>query len=182
MDGNIGPNTRRAISEWQKSKSYSATGKLTAQQTIELVSEGLYRRDNYGWAYLMDDSVGFTVGFPTKLATLEPPRSEQGTWTYVVKGAVFNLVVFTTPSSGACGSMDEYFEALARKSGANFEITYKARKDDWFVVAGRDGQDHFYSRSQCRDQGALVTAIAKIANSQISSIGFCLQHCQIVCP
>ena len=168
-DGAIGPYTRKAIAEWQTSKGYQATGTLTAEQTSSLVTQGLELRDSYGWSTLVDPAIGYSVGIPAKLATLNAPKRDADGWSMTAVGPVFQAVVFTVASS--CSSMAEFFDALVKSASSKGEVTYKGRKDDWFVVAGNDKEFHFYSRSQCRDQG-VVTSIAKIRNDQIGALSF----------
>ncbi len=170
VGGDAGPHLRRAISEWQTSKGFQATGTLTASQTMDLVTEGLKARDSHGWALLVDDAVGFSVGIPTKSSTPRPPTKSQGDWWYEASGT-FGHTVTVIPRKAACASMDEMFNALLSVSAPDREVTYKARKDDWFVIAGRRGEHRFYTRAQCRDQ-AIVRVIMSVHASQAEALGF----------
>ncbi len=170
VDGEAGPYLRRAISGWQTSKGHQATGTLTSSQTMDLVTEGLKARDSHGWALLVDDSIGFSVGIPTKFSTPRPPRRSNGDWWYEASGA-FGHTVTVIPRKAACASMDDMFDALLSSAAPDREVTYKARKDDWFVIAGRRGEHRFYTRAQCRDQ-AIVRVIVSVHASQAEALGF----------
>ncbi len=170
VDGDAGPYTRRTISGWQTSKGLQATGTLTASQTMDLVSEGLKARDSHGWALLVDDAIGFSVGIPTKFSTPQPPTQSHGDWWYEASGA-FGHTVTVIPRKAACASMDDMFNALLSSPTPDREVTFQARKDDWFVVAGRRGEHRFYTRAQCRDQ-AIVRVILSVHASQAEALGF----------
>ena len=170
VDGDAGPYTRRSISGWQTSKGFQATGTLTASQTRDLVTEGLRARDAHGWALLVDDAIGFSVGIPTKFSTPRPPTRSQGDWWYEASGA-FGHTVTVIPRTAACASMDDMFKALLSSSAPDREVTYQARRDDWFVIAGRRGEHRFYTRAQCRDQ-AIVRVILSVHASQAEALGF----------
>lgn len=170
VDGDAGPYTRRSISGWQTSKGFQATGTLTASQTMDLVTEGLKARDSHGWALLLDDAIGFSVGIPTKFSTLRPPTRSEGDWRYEASGA-FGHTVTVIPRKAACASMDDMFNALLSISAPDRDVTYKARRDDWFVIAGRRGEHRFYTRAQCREQ-AIVRVTLSVHASQAEALGF----------
>lgn len=169
VDGTIGPMSRRAISGWQSSKGYEATGILSGVQSIELVTEGLRQRDAFGWATLRDDNIGFSVGFPSKLSSLGAPKFEDGILWYQSNG-VFTHRVSIISRNSACGAMDGLYNALLSPQ-SGWEVTYHARKADWFVVTGRLRDQHFYSRSQCRDD-AIVTVTGSVPMAQDWELGF----------
>jgi len=171
VDGTTGPYTQRAIGEWQGARGFAQTGTLSPVQSMELVRDGLARRDEYGWGYLVDDVVGFAVGVPTRLATLQLPSRQGDGWSYRLTGQSFDMAVLVTPGNAACESMDQYFDAIAANAGSGFEVNYKARKDDWFVVSARSSAAQLYGKAQCRPSG-IVTTVAKIPNSALAKEGF----------
>jgi S1-C subfamily serine protease len=67
--------------------------------------------------------------------------------------------------------MDDMFKALLSSSAPDREVTYQARRDDWFVIAGRRGEHRFYTRAQCRDR-AIVRVIVSVHASQAEALGF----------
>lgn len=171
VDGTIGPYTRAAMGRWQASRGYAQTGALSPPQSVELVKEGLARRDEYGWGTLVDDAVGFAVGVPTELVTLQLPIRQGDSWTYRLTGPAFDMAVLVTPGNAACESMDTYLETVISNGGSGFEVIYKARKDDWFVLSARSSAAQLYGRAQCRP-GGIVTAVAKIPNASLEKDGF----------
>jgi S1-C subfamily serine protease len=157
-DGAYGPYTRRGIGDWLVSKGYPKAENLTEKQAGQLVAEGLRQRDRYGWALLVDDAVGFSVGVPTAVATLQPSKWNDGLLQYIASGQVAETIS-VNPSQNACIELDNLFRGFSKLKGQS--VTYKARSDDWFVIAGEDAQSIYYMRTQCRQQ-ALVAAVLSI--------------------
>ena len=87
-DGALGPLTRKAVRDWLISKGYPAADTLTPAQSVELVSSGLRQRDAFGWALLKDETVGFSVGIPTKLSAVTDPQWKDGGLQYAAYGPV----------------------------------------------------------------------------------------------
>jgi hypothetical protein len=146
---------------------------------MRLVSSGSYisfkrsmfasRTSGYGWATLVDDAVGFSIGIPTKLVQLEAPKSSDSGWWYNTAGTM-GYSIGVTPMMDPCPNTNAYYLALLEpKDGRN--VTYHARKDDWFVIAGEYGDRSFYSRAQCRGR-TLVTVIANLSKSQAETMWF----------
>ena len=87
-DGRGDAAIRKAAQAWQAAKHRPLTETLPDDQAVELVSEGLKRRDEAGWAILRDDAVGFAVGIPAKLTKLAPPQSDGSALWYHADGTV----------------------------------------------------------------------------------------------
>lgn len=170
VDGAYGRHTRRAIAGWLSSKGYSPSDDLSRQQSIELITDGMRKRDAYGWSTLSDSSVGFSVGIPTRLSTSKPVAYRDGMLWYDSEG-LFEHHVSVMPQSNACVLMDGYFTALLNLPGQNRQVTYQARKDDWFVLSGESGAKRFYTRAQCRQQG-VVTVVVNVPTTQVETLGF----------
>jgi peptidoglycan hydrolase-like protein with peptidoglycan-binding domain len=161
-DGGYGPYTRRAVQDWLAARGFPKSDTLTGPQAAQLVSEGLKRRDQFGWADLVDDAVGFSVGIPTALSQLQRPERNNGMLQYFGKGRVA-VTISVQPALDGCAAMDEAYDAVLNLKENRPD--YKARKDDWFVVAGDAPYGHFYVRAQCRKQG-IVGAVMKMANGE----------------
>lgn len=157
-DGAYGPNTRKGIADWLMSRGYPKGESLTGAQASELVSEGLRRRDQYGWSLLVDDAVGFSVGVPTAIATLQVPKWDDGLLQYIAPGRIAETIS-VNPSQNACVELGNLYQGFSSLKGQS--VTYKAQSDDWFVIAGQDAQSLYYMRAQCRQQ-ALVAAVLSI--------------------
>jgi S1-C subfamily serine protease len=170
VDGGYGPYTKRAISGWLTSKGYGPGDTLTREQAVELVTDGLQQRDAYGWALLIDDAVGFSVGISTKMSHPEAPTWQDGVLTYGSNGDVGHTVAIF-PQADGCAEMDRFYDAFSDPNVGPREVHYKARKDDWFVVAGEAGPRRFYRRTQCRPQG-IVTVVTNVATPQVEALAF----------
>lgn len=171
VDGLFGGFTKRAIGGWLASKGYPPSDTLTRNQALELVTYAIGKRDAAGWAMLTDDAIGFSVGVPTKLNESMAPIWEDGALWYRFFGPVGEFVS-VLPQNAGCGSMDNFYEAVVAGTGnANRTVDYKARKDDWFVLSGRSGDRHFYTRSQCRQSG-IVTVVINTPTTEVDTFGF----------
>ncbi|WP_232830702.1 trypsin-like peptidase domain-containing protein [Tropicimonas sp. IMCC34011] len=81
IDGAIGPNTRRAMSSWQRAEGRPDTGVLTTAERTELV--GAFREDlsRIGMAQIADDKAGIEIIMPAGLVEFEevnPPFVHYG--------------------------------------------------------------------------------------------------------
>lgn len=169
-DGSYGNYTRGAVKGWLASKGYPPGDTLSRDQAVELVTEGLRQRDFFGWALLTDDAVGFSVGIPTKLTEMQAPIWRDGGLQYASYGVIGHFVsVF--PTNDGCGSFDSLYEVFTASVSGQREVTYKARKDDWFVVSGEAGARRFYRRMQCRAKG-FMTAVINAPTEQVEALGF----------
>ncbi|WP_428668584.1 trypsin-like peptidase domain-containing protein [Reyranella sp.] len=171
VDGMFGGFIKRAINGWLTSKGYPASVSLTRNQAVELMTEAIAKRDQYGWAILTDDAIGFSVGVPTKLNEGTAPVWENGALWYRFFGPVGEFITVISQDAG-CAIMDGFYDAVAAGTGARDRtVDYKARKDDWFVLSGRSGDRHFYTRAQCRQSG-IVNVVINTPTSQVDSFGF----------
>jgi S1-C subfamily serine protease len=170
VDGVFGPYTKRAIGGWLASKGYAPADTLTLEQAVELVTDGLRQRDAYGWALLIDDAVGFSVVISPPLSNPEAPTWKDGVLTYGSNGEVGHAVGMF-PQSDGCSEMDKFYDAFSDPNVGPREVHYKARKDDWFVVAGEAGPRRFYRRTQCRRQG-IVTVVMNVPTPQVEALAF----------
>ncbi|MFZ5780752.1 MAG: trypsin-like peptidase domain-containing protein [Pseudomonadota bacterium] len=168
-DGKASPLMREAVMAWQSSHARSATGTLTRDESIRLVTEGLSRRDAVGWATLADAAIGYSIGVPTRLTELQQPELKNGTWWVRTRGT-YNLSLMARPFPRGCSAMAGDYERYLGMAAADRTVQFKARADDWYVVAGERGNSRFHTRAQCRDEG-IVTAIANVPATQAGSLG-----------
>jgi hypothetical protein len=169
VDGMSGVHMRKAVTAWQITHGLAATGTLTREEAARLVTEGLRLRDAVGWATLTDTAVGYAVGVPTTLTKLQPLDPENGTWWVKTRGT-YNLSVMARPFPQACGKMDRDYERYVGMAAPDRSVQFKARADDWYVVAGERGNSRFYTRAQCRDQG-IVTVVGNVTAAQAGTLG-----------
>lgn len=171
VDGLFGGFTKRAISGWLSSKGYAPAETLSREQAVELMTEAIAKRDAFGWAILTDDAIGFSVGVPTKLNQYSDPVWEDGALWYRYFGPVGEFISVLSQEN-ACAFMDNFYEGVVAYNGpGNRTVDYKARKDDWFVLSGRSGDRHFYTRAQCRRNG-FVTVVINTPTTEVHSFGF----------
>lgn len=140
----------RAAQDWQKSKGYKPTDKLTDEESKELVLQALKERESVGWSQLRDPAVGFAVGVPAKFVTFGTPRAEGGTLVYQGTGTV-SQGIGVNLGYPRCTSMDGLYLKLS--AGAVF----RARKDNWFVVLHRHGDQSTYYKMTCHATGSIWT-------------------------
>ncbi|MCF8533259.1 MAG: serine protease [Reyranella sp.] len=153
----------KAARAWQASKGYPATASLPDDQAVELVMEGLKRRDSYDWSILRDDAVGFAVGIPAGLVRSSPPRAEDNALWYRADGAISHSVgaYYGSPN---CSTMDTLYAKT--KAGAVFH----ARLDMAFVILTRRGGRDTLTKAICLTSG-LVTAVVSMPSDRVAVDG-----------
>jgi len=140
----------RATQEWQKSKGYKATSKLTDEQSKELVLQALKEREAVGWSQLRDPAVGFAIGVPAKFVTFGTPRADGGTLVYQGTGTI-SQGIGVNLGYPRCTTMDSLYGKLS--AGA----TFRARRENWFVVLHRHGDQRTYYKMTCHATGSIWT-------------------------
>jgi hypothetical protein len=143
---------------WQKSKKYPVTEDLTDEQTVELVKEGLKKRDALGWAILRDKSIGFEVGIPTKLAKAGPPVNDMSSLLYLAEGDIIHYarVDYGSPN---CSDINYYMRTIAR------DAKLQVRLDDGFVYMKRTFETVTMARAACHPIGMVTAAVMVPASS-----------------
>ena len=142
----------RATQAWQKSAGHAATGKLTTEQTRQLVGDGLKQRDAVGWSVMRDPAVGIAVGVPSSLVTFGSPRFDGAVLVYSGSGQVSQRVNVQLGAPN-CKSMDAVYARAAQRAA------YKARADNWFVVLYRHGETSTYLKMACHPNGMISTEL-----------------------
>lgn len=145
-------SVQKATQAWQTSKGFRATGTLSDEQANQLVSEGLKRRDSYGWAILRDDAVGFAVGIPTAMVKPTAPRNElNGLW-YHADGTIGHSVglYYGNPN---CKTLGEAYDKS--RVGA----AYQARNSTSFVVLNRSGGRDSVVKAICLPSGLAAVEV-----------------------
>ena len=149
--GDFAAAVRHSTQAWQNSKGHAPTETLPDEQVVELVSEGLKRRDAVGWSMLRDPAVGFAVGIPTRLVSFATPRPAGDALEYHGEGAVTQTIVvhFGNPS---CRTMDAYYARFRRASS-------RGRQGNWFVALARAPDHHSYAKAICHEAGMVTTTM-----------------------
>lgn len=148
--GDLNSAVLQAAQDWQRSKRYKPTDKLTDEQSKELVLQALKEREAVGWSQLRDPAVGFAIGVPAKFVTFGTPRADGGTLVYQGTGTV-SQGIGVNLGYPRCTSMDDLYGKLS--AGAAF----RARKDNWFVVLHRRGDLSTYYKMTCHPTGSIWT-------------------------
>lgn len=156
-DGGFGRLTRAAAIEWQRAHGLAGTGSLSPDQIARLFSEGIHSRDSVKWTFLADSDVGVIVPFPAALTTFVSGRRTRDGIVYSFDGTV-NVSVTVVPSI-SCANFDTFFDVAVRDIGER-QVLYKARRDNWFVVSGSNGQNKFYDRAECTSTGTAIFIIS----------------------
>ena len=144
---------RKATHAWQAAKRLPLTATLTDDQAVELVSEGLRRRDEAGWSFVRDDSVGFAAGIPAKLVKLTPPQPDGSFLQYQADGVVSQTIIvrYGTPN---CRTIGKLYASMVRKSD-----TYHARLGDGFAIIAPSGGSQALTRAVCHPGGVVVVVL-----------------------
>ncbi len=153
-DGGGAAAARKAAQAWQAAKRRPVTDSLPDDQAVELVSEGLKRRDEAGWAILRDDAVGFAVGIPTKLTRLAPPQSDGSAMWYHADGIV-GQSVGVRYGGASCITIGTVYTSLLRRGDS-----YRVRLDDGFAIIGSSGGNTVLTRGICHPGGIIITVTA----------------------
>ena len=149
---------KAAIKSWQKSKKHPVTDELTPEQTVELVKEGLKKRDSFGWAILRDKAIGFEVGIPAALVERSPPEHKSSRLSYLADGDVSHFVHVYYGASN-CSNLDSYMARL------NPGTTTLVRLDNGFVAMGRVFETVTVIRAACHTSGMVLTGISMPASN-----------------
>ena len=158
----VANDLKKAMEAWQKSKKYPVTDELTDEQTVELVKEGLKKRDALGWAILRDRSIGFEVGLPAKLAKPEPPLNDMSSLLYLAEGDI-NHAVRVDYGSPNCTDIELHMKVTAH------DAPLKVRLDDGFVFMKRTFETVTMGRAACHPIG-MVTAIVRVPASSAAKL------------
>jgi S1-C subfamily serine protease len=148
--GELDAAVRKAAQAWQKSKGHPPTDTLPDDQKVELVTEALKERDEVGWSFLRDSTVGVAVGFPAKLVTFGAPRTEGGSLWYHGGGEVTQSLGVHLGNPSCRNFEGAYQRATARAA-------FRARQDNWFVAFFKRGETHSYLSVACHGTGSVST-------------------------
>ena len=152
MDNDGGTTAvRKASQAWQTAKRRTVTESLPDNQAIELVSEGLKKRDAAGWAILRDDSVGFAVGMPTRLAKLSPPQAEGSVLWYHADGSV-GQSVGVRYGGASCIALGTLYTSLQKKGNS-----YRTKSEEGFAIVSPSGNSQVLTRALCHPGGIIFT-------------------------
>jgi hypothetical protein len=161
------PNTlfRAAVQSWQASKKYKVTDNLADEQEIELLAEGEKQRDSFGWAKFEDNSIGFSVGVPTKLVKFLGARPNNGGLTYDFEGGV-SYGINVRYGDLNCGNVNQQLALILRAARPTFKVKY----GDGYAVGAESDSLKSYLRVVCRTSGVVFASI-DISKSNADKLG-----------
>jgi S1-C subfamily serine protease len=147
--GDLNAAVRKGTQAWQKAKGQQPADKLSEEQTVQLIKDGLKERDSVGWSILRDPAVGFAVGVPTKLASFGTPHIDGSTLYYYAAGTITQSIAFH-PGYPTCQTLGGYYPSVT--AGAALRV----RADNWFAAAFNRGDGKNYLKVKCHPAGSIV--------------------------
>lgn len=145
-DGSFGPSGRNAIASYQTDHNRPATGKLSAQDALELGGAALNLRKKLQWRSLDDSLAGMTISYPAGLLTQRQKNTLGGETLQTEDGAI-SLKTARFADSGP-EQLDKLYQSLSNEQGST--ITYQLKRAKWFIISGTTGDRKFYSRFEQR--------------------------------
>lgn len=140
-DGIFGGTSLDAVRRYQASIGAPQTGFLTKPQAVALIEQALKIQDSFGYKLFNDPYTGSTIGLPGKFVQYNG-QTKRGSQFISPVGAV-DMVTMRIPAAER--SLDDLYRLHMTRTGR--QITYKAFRGDWFVVAGRENGKRFYVRA-----------------------------------
>jgi serine protease Do len=151
-DGQMTGRTISAIKSYQQSKGLQPSGFLSTPQFELLLRDSGTMEQATGYRVLRDERTSIGVGVPTKLIARTVP-TKFGTQ-YLSADERLDMATLVRPAAER-SLRDMYTQLLKSHSG---EISYKTYNDIFFVIAGGNGNKHFYVRFHA--EGPLIKGFA----------------------
>lgn len=147
IDGAFGSGTRRAISGYQESMGYPATGYLTTRQMDELTNGYEETLNRIGFEAVTDTTAGVEVPMPTKLVQFSRFEAPFAHYDPIAESGVRVLLISQEGSRQTLSGLYDIMETL--------EIVplegYRQKKRDWFVLSGKNDTTVSYTYARLDD-------------------------------
>jgi serine protease Do len=141
IDGNVGPETIKAIKKFQARMGNPVTGQLTPAEVADLVRQGRAKKERAAFSQTTDNDAGVSVGIP--LNWVSPSRRTKWGNHWYSKQA--GLAIDTLRFSGDV-TLQQLYDRLI--SINNRRVAYRRFVDDnWFVIAAFEGEAAVYVRA-----------------------------------
>lgn len=151
IDGDIGPRTREAISVYQERQGFPKTGSLSDEQRAALLRRAEAVRAEFGMTTTKDSSIGYRVSYPGALLS-KVEASEDGGQRMTTDDGQGELLITTDDIQN---DLTAVYEAAVEQ----YEVQYRRKRDDWFVVAGLSDQGRIiYDTARQTPDNGLVRA------------------------
>jgi len=131
IDGDFGPRSETAVKVYQERQGFEPTGTLRPEQEEALLSEADVLRARYGMTTIEDPEKGYRITYPSGLLLSDGPVEPDG-WRYASNDDQGELVITSVENETA-----EAFRALYEQLLEQYDVQYRRRRDNWFVVAGQ---------------------------------------------
>lgn len=152
IDGDFGPRTREAVAVYQDGQGATRTGRLTDDQEATLLKTATTHRTRYGVKTIQDNALGYRVTYPSALLTEE--TTEPGVRRFATADGEAELVL-TASGGDDDGQPPDAFATIYDDLLRRYEVQYRRKRDDWFVVAG------------IADNGRVVYDTARLDNDRL---------------
>lgn len=131
IDGDFGPRTAEAVRVYQAARSVATTGTLTSEQQEALLSEAETLRARYGMRAIEDKEAGYRVSYPSGLLPEESAVGARERRFKTLDGQG-ELLITSSSDDGGTSTFSNIYDQLI----ADYEVQYRRKRGDWFVVAG----------------------------------------------
>jgi hypothetical protein len=138
-DGAIGQKSISAITEFQRTQGWTATGDLDPSQKVRLLQIAEARRRQVGFEVINDPRAGMAIALPTRLLATRTD-TPHGSRYASADGQVEIYLAQFDPTEQTLSSL--YSTVVSSNSMAG--ITFKLLRRDVFFVAGFDQRRDFY--------------------------------------
>ncbi|WP_422378083.1 trypsin-like peptidase domain-containing protein [Roseibium sp.] len=139
VDGAFGPQTYKALKNFQKHREFGSDGVLDAAQTLTLQRDGLDLVKRVGFETRNEALTGITFGIPSKLFEASS-KSERGhRW----QAYDHSIELETLRIAKGDTSYKELYQRLTSSTNGR-SLKTRLFRNDYFVVSGQqDGRDFF---------------------------------------
>ncbi len=141
VDGEFGPGTFQAITEFQDQQRSRKDGVLNDRQLAALSAQGQKLFDELGFEETKDAKAGLSIYVPRKVLGRSTSTQRGARYT----GADGGIVLETVGKPLSEQSFPALYEQL-KDGSAQRRVTYSTFKADTFTLSGQDGDRTFYSR------------------------------------
>lgn len=133
IDGDFGPRTAEAVRVYQGRQNVERTGTLTTEQETALLEEASLLRARYGMTNIEDKEQGYRVSYPRGLLPESVSDGLNGR-RFVSNDGKGELLI--TASGEGEESDPAKFSTIYEGLLSEYEVQYRRKRGDWFVVAG----------------------------------------------
>lgn len=153
-DGDVGPKTRQAITEFQRARNIQTDGMISKDLLAELWLAEHVRQETYNtqsaeasdqqYLTYVNERFGYAISYPSYFVQSRPlPANGDGIW---MSGNGANLTM-----SGSYNVMNDTPESYSRYSANETGITESYTGDDYYECYRIEGNTEMYSYTKIED-------------------------------